>query len=218
VRDANSSGYKLDKKANLPNIVYRVSKETGITRKTVYDIFSRVENLDLIFDNTEEYIRSTILIIKTELNNLLVNDGLRYIPTGDSWEIKLLFSDFEALPSKILKSEHSVFDGVIFDSKGEAEFAISLENSPHVKVYTKLPRGFEVDTPLGKYIPDWAIVWKTAEGDKLYLVRETKFEYSNLEHDLTWEENNKIKCAEKHFEAIGADYRVCEKKDLGDLI
>jgi type III restriction enzyme len=218
IRDANSSGYKLDKKANLPNIVYRISKEVGITRKTVYNILSEVENLDLIFDNTEEYIRSVVLIIKTELNNLLVNDGLRYIPTGDSWEIKLLFSDFEALPSKTVKSERSVFERVVFDSKGEEEFAISLENSQHVKVYTKLPRGFEVDTPLGKYIPDWAIVWKTEEGDKLYLVRETKFEYSNLEHELTWEENNKIKCAEKHFESIGVDYKVCEGKDLGDLL
>jgi type III restriction enzyme len=218
VRDANSSGYKLDKKANLPNIVYRVSKETGITRKTVYNIFSQVENLDLIFDNTEEYIRSAILIIKIELNNHLVNDGLRYIPTGDSWEIKLLFSDFEALPSKTVKSERSVFERVVFDSKGEEDFAISLENSQHVKVYTKLPRSFEVDTPLGKYVPDWAIVWKTPEGDKLYLVRETKFEYSNLDHDLTWEENNKIKCANKHFAAIDVDYKVCEKKDLGDLV
>ena len=218
IRDANSAGYKIGKKANLPNIVYRISKEVGITRKTVYDVLSKTENMDLIFDNTEEYIRSVILIIKTELNNLLVNDGLKYIPTGDSWEIKLLFSDFEALPSKTVKSERSVFDKVVFDSKGEAEFAISLENSQHVKVYTKLPRGFEVDTPLGKYIPDWAIVWNTVEGDKLYLVRETKFEYSNLDHELTWEENNKIKCAKKHFEAINVDYKVCEKKDLGDLV
>jgi type III restriction enzyme len=172
----------------------------------------------LIFDNTEEYIRSAILIIRTELNNLLVNDGLKYIPTGDSWEIKLLFSDFEAIPSKTVKSERSVFERTVFDSQGEAEFAIGLENSPHVKVYTKLPRGFEVDTPLGKYIPDWAIIWKTTEGDKLYLVRETKFEYSNLDHDLTWEENSKIKCAKKHFESIGIDYKVVQSKDLKDIL
>ncbi|MFA7252605.1 MAG: DEAD/DEAH box helicase family protein [Candidatus Paceibacterota bacterium] len=218
IRQASSSGYKISKKANLPNIVYRISKEVGITRGTVYSILSQIENMDLIFDNTEEFIRSIILIIKTELNNLLVNDGLKYIPTGDSWEIKLLFSDFEALPSKTVKSDRSVFDRVVFDSKGEEDFAVSLENSRNVKVYTKLPRGFEVDTPLGKYIPDWAIVWNTDEGDKLYLVRETKFEYNNLDHELTWEENNKIKCAEKHFNTIRVDYKICEAKDLKDLL
>ncbi len=218
VREATSGGYKIDRAVHIPNVVDRVSRETGITRQTVFKILSQTDSLDLIFDSPEEYVRSLVLVIKTELNNLLVNEGLKYIPTGEMWEIKMLFDDFEALPSRSIKSERSAFDHVVFDSVGERKFAESLEISQRVKVYTKLPRGFEVDTPLGKYIPDWAIVWKTAEGDKLYLVRETKFGYDNVEHDLTWDELRKIDCAKKHFEAIGVNFNIAQSADLSDLI
>lgn len=218
VREATGVGYKTERIISIPNILDRIVRETGITRKTIYNIISKSENLDLIFENPEEYIRSVIVIIKTELNNLLINEGLKYIPTGEMWEIKLLFGEYDALPSKSIISEKSAFDHVVFDSNGEREFAEHLEGSSHVKVYTKLPRGFVVDTPLGNYIPDWAIVWKTNDGEKLYLVRETKFGYSDLEKGLTWEEKQKIKSAEKHFEAIGANFALSEKADLSDLI
>ena len=33
-----------------------------------------------------------------------------------------------------------------------------LERQQAVKVYTKLPRGFYINTPVGKYNPNWAIV------------------------------------------------------------
>lgn len=108
---------------------------------------------------------------------MLINDGLKYIPTDDVWEIKLLFQDFETLPSKSIESTRSAFERVVFDSDGEKQFALRLEASTNVKVYTKLPRNFKIETPLGNYIPDWAIVWSTDSGEKLYLVRETKFGY-----------------------------------------
>lgn len=133
---------------------------------------------------------------------MLINDGLKYIPTDDVWEIKLLFQDFETLPSKSIESTRSAFDRVVFDSEGERLFAQSLENSPQVKVYTKLPRNFKIETPLGNYVPDWAIVWSTEDGEKLYLVRETKFEYKDLENELSNVEKGKIFCARKHFASI----------------
>ncbi len=218
VREASSVGYKVDKDIFIPNIINRISQETGITKKTIFSIISEIENLDLVFENPEEYIRSFILIVRNELNNLLVNEGLKYIPTGECWEIKMLFSDFEVLPSKSIKSERSAFDHVVFDSTGEKEFAEHLENSSHVKVYTKLPRGFVVETPLGNYIPDWAVVWNTDQGEKLYLVRETKFGYKNLEQELTFDEQSKIKCADKHFKAIKVDFKVVEQKNLQDIL
>ncbi|MCX6013285.1 MAG: restriction endonuclease subunit R, partial [Chloroflexi bacterium] len=120
---------------------------------------------------------------------------------------------------KSLESDKSAFTRVAFDSNGEKEFAEHLENSGNVKVYTKLPRGFTIDTPLGQYIPDWAIVWKTPEGEKLYLVRETKFGYDNFLKELPLVEQQKILCARKHFASIGFnDYDTAGKVDLSDLI
>ena len=217
VRESSGLGYSVNRTVSITNIVNRITQEIHITRKTVFDILSKVENLDLVFENSEEYIRQVIKTIKEELNNLLVNEGLKYIPIDDVWEINL-FHDFEAFPSKLIPSERSVFDHVVFDSKGEKEFAEKLENFSRVKVYTKLPRGFVVDTPLGNYVPDWAIVYKADEGEKLYLVRETKFEYENLDRDLSWEEKGKIEAARKHFAAIDVNYDVAESKELLDLV
>jgi Endonuclease domain len=40
----------------------------------------------------------------------------------------------------------------------ERAFANELDMSNEVRVYAKLPRGFFIPTPVGKYNPDWAIV------------------------------------------------------------
>ena len=103
------------------------------------------------------------------------------------------------------------------------QFAQSLEDTNQVKVYTKLPRGFYIDTPLGKYNPDWAIVWHEDGNDKLYLVRETKFGATGLNKKeifdkLRDDEKKKILCGEKHFQAIDANFALAVKPDLSDLL
>jgi restriction endonuclease len=48
---------------------------------------------------------------------------------------------------------------------------MSLEN---IKVYAKLPNWFKIDTPLGTYNPDWAILFEKDNEEKLYFVVESK--------------------------------------------
>jgi len=209
------AGAELKKEVRIGNIVNRIVEETGITRKTVFEVLTQVSNLDLIFENTEEYVRSVIVKIKNVLNDLLINEGLQYIPIEDVWEVEL-FEDFESYRSKALKSEKAVFDHVVFDSDGEKEFAQNLDLSPRVTLFTKLPARFVVDTPLGTYNPDWAIVMQDDNGkEKLYLVRETKF-VEDLEN-LRPSERQKILCGEKHFQSIGVDFKVLQQRDLSDL-
>jgi type III restriction enzyme len=68
----------------------------------------------------------------------------------------------------------------------------------------KLPAWFEIDTPIGKYNPDWAIL--KHDDSVLYLVRETKgtkdFE------KLRCAEAEKIRCGRKHFKSLGVDFDV----------
>jgi len=52
------------------------------------------------------------------------------------------------------------------------QYVKSLMQISRVKFFYKLPRWFEVATPLGGYNPDWAVVVKDSR--KLYLIRETK--------------------------------------------
>jgi restriction endonuclease len=59
-----------------------------------------------------------------------------------------------------------------YSSEVEREFARKLDEREDIKLFVKLPNWFQVDTPVAKYNPDWAIV--KHDGQALYLVRETK--------------------------------------------
>ena len=207
-------GGQLKTEIKIPDLIARISKETGLTKKTVFDVLVSVNNLTLLFKNPEDYLRSVIYLIKSGLNELIINEGLEYLPTNDVWELNL-FEDFISYSSKTIPSQKSIYDRVTFDSDGERRFAESLEQSSQVKLFTKLPSSFVVETPLGNYNPDWAIVIETDSGDKLYLVRESKF-VDNLEN-LRSSELQKIACAQKHFQAIDVNFKVIQKEDLRDL-
>jgi type III restriction enzyme len=146
---------------------------------------------------------------------LQTNDGLQYVPLHDAWSLEL-FEDFDGYIDNLVKVEKSVYDYVQWDSEGEKRFAQNLEERRDVKVFAKLPSFFKIDTPLGEYRPDWAIVIEKEHGDTLYLVRETKF-VEDL-NNLRPSEQTKIACGKKHFAAIGMhDFEVIQKEDLSDL-
>ena len=69
-----------------------------------------------------------------------------------------------------------------------------------VEVYTKLPRGFYISTPMGKYNPDWAIAFREGSVKHIYFVAETKG--SEDVTQLREVEQNKIECARRHFASI----------------
>ena len=212
-------GEFIEADVKIGNFIERISRETGLTKNSILEIFSKVSNLDLIFKNPEEYIRSVILIIDGCKNDMLVNEGLQYLPIKDAWKVEL-FEDFEGYKNNLIdftKSDKTIYDHVIFDSEGERKFAQNLELLDAVKFFAKLPHWFIIDTPLGGYNPDWAIVMDDGNGEKLYLVRETKF-VDDL-NNLRPSEEKKIKCGEKHFKAISFNnFKVVKSDDLRDLL
>ncbi len=216
-----SVGEALSHDIKIGNVIDRIAKETELTRKTVFEILSAVSNSRFLFENSEDYMRSVVEIIRGGKSDLMVNDGLQYLPTKDVWQMEL-FTDCDGYVSRALLSEKSIYDHILFDSEGEREFAESLEQDGTIKLFAKLPGWFTVDTPLGDYNPDWAIVKDDGDGKKLYLIRETKFggEHQTAREilaNLRPSESKKIKCAEKHFKTIGADFAVATRKDLSDL-
>lgn len=202
--------------ALVDDVAQRIARETGITRKTALSFLRRVREtgkLGLLFENPEEFVRACVRIVSGSLSALVINDGLRYEKTGDAWEMKL-FSDFETVDAeKTIPVEKSLFDTVAFDSEGERDFAASLDARDDVRLFVKLPARFCVDTPLGKYEPDWAIVMGKETEEKVYLVRETKFGASGASRqdvlgNLRPEEGQKIFCGKKHFATLGVDFDV----------
>ena len=93
----------------------------------------------------------------------------------------------------------------------EKSFAEALDAREEVKLFFKLPRWFQIPTPVGPYNPDWAIV--AGDPNKVYMIRETK---STLDKGKRREsENQKIEFGRRHFKALSAkaedevDFKDC---------
>jgi len=121
----------------------------------------------------------------------------------------MLFEQHELLGylSRIVPVEHSIYDAVELDSDVERSFALALDQRSDIKLFIKLPGWFKIDTPLGSYNPDWAIV-KQSEGEeeRLYLIRETKGSTETI--DLRGAEAAKLRCGQAHFDTLDVDFKT----------
>jgi type III restriction enzyme len=135
-------------------------------------------------------------------------DGIKYekLTTGHTeWSMQLFREEeLKDYFEQCLAVNNSVFDRVIYDSEIERKFAEDLDKREDIKLFVKLPSFFKVETPIGTYNPDWAIV--KHNDNTIYLVRETK-STKNFEK-LRNSEADKIKCGRKHFEALDTDFDV----------
>ena len=100
-------------------------------------------------------------------------------------------------------TKRHIYDYVFTDSKNEREFLKELDSSVEVAVYSKLPRGFFIPTPVGNYNPDWVIVFQEGKVKHIYFVAETKGSMSSM--DLRQIEKSKNECARKFFAKITSD-------------
>ncbi len=165
------------------------------------------------FNNPQRFLDAVAAILKYELHRLLV-DGIKYerIPgegPDAEWEM-MLFKNEEIV--NFLTAEHvrhSIYEYVQYESEVEREFARRLDERNDIKLFVKLPREFEIDTPVGKYNPDRAIV--KHEDKTVYLVRETKSTRDFLK--LRTSEADKVRCGAKHFEALGVPFKVAVTAD-----
>ncbi len=73
-----------------------------------------------------------------------------------------------------------------------------------IKLFVKLPDWFKVETPVGTYNPDWAIV--KHEDQTIYLAKETKGTKDFLK--LRTIESDKVRCGQKHVETLGVPFAV----------
>lgn len=192
----------------LPDILAYLQNETELTRSTLVRILTESGRLSELFANPQRFMDQVASILKHELHRLLV-DGIKYEKIGGegpeaAWEM-LLFKNEELV--NLLEAQQvskSVYEYVEYDSEVEREFARKLDQRDDIKLFVKLPRWFEIDTPVGQYNPDWAIVKQ--ESATIYLVRETKGTKNFLK--LRTLEADKVRCGQKHFEALDVSFAV----------
>lgn len=184
------------------DIVGEIVNRTNLTRKTIVAILKGIKENQfyLIRKNPEEFIAKCSKYI-TEVKATLIINNIVYHKTEERHDAKTVFTnDKQALRQSDILKKH-IYDYLITDSKIEQKFAAALENSEEVTVYAKLPKSFQITTPVANYSPDWAIVFDKEKVRHIYFVAETKG--SDDEGELRGTEKLKIHCASKHFEEIG---------------
>jgi len=199
---AQSSRDLLGDVDSIPDILSYIQSKTRLTRDTICRILIESGRSDDVFVNPQQFMDKTCGEINNVLNEMIV-DGIKYEKiAGSYWEQKL-FEDKELYSYlndlyEVKKPEKTVYDYIEVDSNIEREFAKACEERDDIKFYFKLPGWFFIDTPIGKYNPDWALVY---EGDKkVYFVAETKGTDDINDPCLSGGERDKIRCGKRHFE------------------
>lgn len=204
---------------DYPDFVRRLQDATELLRRTIIEIIVGSGRLHDFYVNPEECIKQVskiLLAVKKE--NL--TKGIKYEKTDEYYEQDLIFNDeglYGYKDRNVIEtsSEKNVFDHVIYDSDIEKQFAEDAEFDDDVLLYAKLPGAFKIDTPIGSYNPDWAVVLGTEAGEKLYFVAETKGSVDR--DDRRGTENQKILCGTRHFEVVNPDIKYEVVKELKAL-
>jgi len=195
----------------LPDILAYLQNETELTRSTLARILKASGRLGEFFVDPQRFMDAVVGILKYELHRLLV-DGIKYErlsgPDAD-WEMALFENEELVNYLTALKVDHSIYDYVTYDSEVERDFARKLDQRADIKLFVKLPSWFLIETPIGRYNPDWAVV--KHENDTVYLVKETKGTKDFLK--LRTSEADKVRCGKKHFDAINVPFAVVVSAD-----
>lgn len=219
LKNAHDSSLKYD-------LLHELTQRTSLTRRTVAAILSRINMRKYMKfrDNPEEFISKVARLINEQKAGLIV-EGVTYNTTNEVFDKEIFTAECHRVAlSKVFPALRAVTDYVVTDGTAEQsverKFVENLDKADEVAVYAKLPRGFYIPTPVGKYSPDWAIAFKEGKIKYVYFIAETKG--TNESTELKSMEQAKIKCAEKLFEKLSngeVHYgQVKDYKSLMDIV
>lgn len=189
------------------DLIGKLVEDTGLTRRAIVTILKNItpQTFSLFKANPEEFIIKAGNIIN-QCKAVSVVEHVAYHKLNKEFDADIFSAS--TLKGKLgvnaMESVKSLYDIVVVDSQGiEMNFAKELEVHNEVAVYTKLPSGFYINTPVGHYNPDWAIVFKEgADVKHVYFVAETKGYGDDEVTDYRKTEDVKIECARRHFATI----------------
>lgn len=196
---AASSNVKYD-------LIGKLVDETGLTRKAIIQILQGIQPtvFNQFKDNPEEFIIKAAALINDEKATAII-EHITYDVIDDKYGTEIFTEPTikGRLGVNAMKSKKHLYDHIVYDSTNELNFAQELDVSSNVAVYVKLPDGFYISTPVGKYNPDWAIAFYEGTVKHIYFVAETKGTLDTLQmNHISPIEQAKIDCAREHFKAL----------------
>lgn len=188
------------------DLIGKLVEETKLTRATIAAILQRMapQKFAMFRLNPEEFILKTAKIINDQMATQII-EHITYNKLDAAYDTDIFTS--ANLRGKLglnaMEANRSLYSHIIYDSENEKRFAGELDVNAKVAVYVKLPGGFFISTPVGKYNPDWAIAFNEGSVKHIYFIAETKGNSDAAE--LRGVENAKIACAKAHFAAISSE-------------
>lgn len=236
--EAGSSMHVTKKSArqsldNAPatNVTYdllgEVAEAGAVTRRCAARILSaiRPDKFALFRTNPEQFIAKVGSTVRQQKAAQVV-ESIVYHTTEGTYDPSIFMGggNNNRLKKDGVATRKCVQKWVFPDGDVEHRFTDGLESGEEVDVYAKLPRGFQIPTPVGNYAPDWAIVLKDPHSDArhLFFVAETKGSLETME--LRGVENSKIACAKRLFNDLQLDgsnvhyEKVAKYQDLLDAM
>lgn len=191
------------------DLLGEIAEKTQLTRRTCAAILTGINPATFakFKQNPEQFITEAARLINEQKATVIV-EHLSYDPLDDRYDSSIFTENqtAEDLSKAGDKLNKSVYEYVVTDSKVERSFVTELDTSDEVVVYSKLPRGFFIPTPVGDYNPDWAIAFREGATKHVYFVAETKGSMSTLQ--LKGIEDAKIECARKFFASLNSKAEV----------
>jgi len=196
------------------DLIGKLVDETGLTRKAIIQILRGIKQttFEQFKSNPEEFIIKAAALINDEKATAIIQH-IAYNALDEKYDTAV-FTDPTIkgqLDKNAVKTKKHLYDHIVYDSSNEKNFAMELDTSKDVAVYVKLPSGFYISTPVGKYNPDWAIAFYEGDIKHIYFVAETKGSMNSMQ--LRQIEESKIHCAKEHFKAISNDSVVYDVVD-----
>lgn len=197
--------YKLDRGETSQvkyDLIGKIGEKTHLTRKTVVAILTGISPVRFAMFklNPEEFISNVSRLINEEKATMIVDD-ITYNQTDGTYDSSIFTAEKNKDFSKAYLAKKNVQDYVFTDGTAEKsverKFAEDMDLDDKVVVYAKLPRGFQIPTPVGNYAPDWAIAFQKGTVKHIFFVAETKGTMESL--NLRPIEQAKISCAKKLF-------------------
>ena len=193
------------------DLVGEVAKRAKITRRSAARVLSEMSPVKfaLFKENPEEFIAKVGDAIVDEKATMIV-EHISYNRLEERYDAAIFTETMPESMARAYQSKKNVQDYVFPDGTAvksvERRFAEDLDAADEVVVYAKLPRSFQIPTPVGNYAPDWAIAFRQGSVKHVFFVAETKGSMSTL--DLRPIEQAKIACAKKLFNEMNdADVR-----------
>ena len=185
------------------DLIGKIAEGTTLTRRTVSAILQgiREDKLYMFRNNPEEFIAKVIRLINEEKATMIV-EHISYDTIEGEYDSTIFTAEKNTQSfDKAFLAKKAIQDYVFTDGSAEKsierKFAEDLDAAEEVCVYAKLPRTFQIPTPVGNYSPDWAIAFYEGKVKHIFFVAETKGTMESL--NLRPIEQAKISCAKKLF-------------------